>query len=149
MAGIFYTWVVSECPPVCSDTPIYLDSPCAFGHPLMPLYVQTTPICPQCSPVHLHVLGVSACDWEMWGSSCLDSPHVFRYLPMCATSPHNYILLCMPVCSRGYCMCYGGTSEMLGGWGLPAYLSGFWCLSVHALDVHYASSCTFLVVHYV
>ena len=33
--------------------------------------------------------------------------------------------------------------------GASAHLSGFWCLSVHPLDVHYASSCTFLVVHYV
>ena len=46
-------------------------------------------------------------------------------------------------------MCYGGNSHMLVGWGSSAHLSGFWCLSVHPLDVHYASSCTFLVVHYV
>ena len=28
--------------------------------------------------------------------------------------------------------------------GVSACLSGFWCLSVHTLDVHYASSCAFL-----
>ena len=46
-------------------------------------------------------------------------------------------------------MHYGEMSHMLGCWGASVHLSGFWCLSIHPFDVHYASSCTFLVVHYV
>ena len=39
--------------------------------------------------------------------------------------------------------------HMLGSVGCHHICHAFWCLSVHPLDVHYASSCTFLVVHYV
>ena len=59
------------------------------------------------------------------------------------------------VCSPA-CLCYRGYMHVLWGehpicWGLgaSAHLSGFWCLSIHPLDVHCPSSCTFLVVHYV
>ena len=41
-------------------------------------------------------------------------------------------------------MFYGQNTSYVGGPGLSASLSGFWCLSVHTLDVHYASSCAFL-----
>ena len=43
---------------------------------------------------------------------------------MCQT-PHTFICSPACLCSRGYCMCYGGTSHMLGA---LTYLSGFWCL---------------------
>ena len=59
---------------------------------------------------------------------------------------------CLPVCLYvlGVIVCaMGETCHMLGGWRASAHLSGFWCLSVHSLDVHYASSYTLLVVHYV
>ena len=42
----------------------------------------------------------------------------------------------------------GGTS-ICRGLGVLWHMSGIWCLSVHPFDVHYASSCTYLVVHYV
>ena len=129
-----YVWM----PPICSDTP---DNLHVFKHP---------PYVPNAS---LHICmfwGVSACDWGMWGLSfCLETPHVFGCLPMCPTPSHNYMLPCMSVCSRGHCMYWGETSHMLGAGGTLAHLSGFWCLSVHPLDVCYASSCTFLVAHYV
>ena len=91
------------------------------------------------------------CMWmgDVGPSFCLDTPHMFGCLPMCPTPPCIYMLPCLSVCSRGYCMNYGGTSNMLGDWGASAHLSGFCCLSVHPWDLHYASSCTFLVVYYV
>ena len=75
------------------------------------------------------------------------NPHVFGCLPICPTPQHIYMIPCMSVCSRDYCIHYGGNIPMC--WGASAHLSGFWCLSVHPLAVHYASSCIFLVVHYV
>ena len=98
--------------------------PCTFACPhtfVHPLSIQTPPMSPilPCS---------SVCSREylhvIWGcrgpSICLDTHHMFGCLPTCQTSPHT-----------------------------SAYLSCFWCLAVHPWDVHYASSCTFLVVHYV
>ena len=67
---------------------------------------------------------------------------MFGCLLMCPTPPHIYMLLCISVCSRGYCMHYGKTSHMLGGLEASAHWSGFWCLSVHPF-------CTFLIVIYV
>ena len=59
--------------------------------------------------------------------------------------------VCSPICLYVLgviCMCYWGNTPYVGGLEASAHLSGFWCLSVYPLDVHYASS-TFLVVHYV
>ena len=139
---MFYTWRLS-------DAPISLDAPCIQIPPEAPI-CSNTPICPQCSLVHLHVLGVSACDWGMWGAL------LFGHTPMCLDAsqcvqhpPHIYMLSCMSVCSRVYCIHYGGNIPYVWGLGASAHLSGFWCLSVHPLDVHYASAYTFFVVHYV
>ena len=132
--------------------PLYIQTPPCIWTPsvlLTPPYVQTPPhvpnaplcICMFCG--YLHVIG------GCMGPSCLDTPHVSGCLPMCPTSPHMYMLPCMSVCARDYYMHYGGNIPYVGGLGASAHLSGFWCLSVHQLDVHYASSCTFLVVHYV
>ena len=101
-------------------------------------------------PVHLYVLG-GICTWYgnaqgppyVWTSPCVWMPphvshtplHLYAYL-------YVYILWCI-------CMWYGGYTPYVEGLGVSAHLSGFWCLSGHLLDVHYASSCTFLVVHYV
>ena len=70
---MFHIWGVSVCP-------IHLDAPICLS----------TPICPQCSHVHLYVLGVSACDREMQGAILM-----FGHLPMCPTPPHIYMLPCM------------------------------------------------------
>ena len=87
----------------------------------------------------------------MWSHPyvCLDTPMCLDASP-CVQHPHTFI--CLPACLYvlGATACaMGETFHMLGGLGASAHLSGFWCLSVHPLDVHYASSCTFLVVHYV
>ena len=97
-----------------------------------------------CSRGFLHVI------WGYRGPSfCLDTPNVFGCLPMCPTPPCICMLPCMSVCSRGYLHMLWGNTPYVGGLGASAHQSGFWCLSVHPLDVHYASPCTFLVVHYV
>ena len=65
---------------------------------------------------------------------------------MCLTLPCiNMLPACLYV--LGVIACAMGNIPLC--WGASGHLSGFWCLSVHPLDVHYASSCTFLVVHYV
>ena len=87
-----------------------------------------TAICPQCSPVHLHVLGVSACDWGMQGALLFGNPPCVWMPPHVSNIPCIYMLSCMSVCSRGYCMCYGGNILNVGGLGTSAHLSGFWCL---------------------
>ena len=108
--------------------------PPMFKHPHM---------CPQCYPMHLYVLEVSACDMGMQGALLMfQYPHVFGSLSMCLILPCMYVL-------GGICMCCGGYTPYVGGMGASAHLSGFCCLSVHPLDVNYASSCTILVVHYI
>ena len=111
-------------PAMCSDTP---HAPICSNNPCM------SPMLP-CA---------SACDWGMCRSYlCLDtSPCV----------PTPLTVICSPacLCSRGYCMHCGGNIPYVGGLGASAHLSGFWCLSVYPLDVHYASFCIFLVFHYV
>ena len=87
---------------------------------------------------------------ECGGPSSVWTPHMCLDAFPCVQHPHTFICSpCMSVCSRGYCMHYGGNIPYVGGWGASAHLSGFWYLSVHPLDVHYASSCTFLVVYHV
>ena len=68
---------------------------------------------------------------------------------MCPTPP---CIVCFPVylyILGGICGFYGQNTSYVGGLGVSAHLSGFWCLSVYPLDIHYASSCAFLVVYYV
>ena len=109
--------------PPCLDTSMCSDTP------MLPI-CSNTPICPQCSPVDLHVLGVSSCHWGMQGALLLFGHlHVFGCLPMCPTPPCIYMVPCMSVCSRGYCMCYGGTSHMLGGWGFSTSVRLFMSVS--------------------
>ena len=118
--------------------------------PPTPPYVQTLPYmspmlpCASlCSRGFLHVI------WGCRGPSlCLDSPMYLNASPCVQNSLHLYVPLYVYVLGL-ICMCCGGTPHMLGVWQASAHLSGFWCLSVHPYDVHYASSCTFLVVHYV
>ena len=139
---MFHTWGHLYIP-IHLDAPVHLDTP-------NPPICSNTLICPQWFPVHLYVLGVSTCDKGMWGSSlCLDTLMCLDVSSCVKHTPCIYVLPCMSVCSRSYCMHYGEKSHMLGGWGALAHFSGFWFMSVNPLDVHYASSCTFLVVHYV
>ena len=103
-----------------------------------------TPICPQCSPMHLYVVGC-ICMWygDALGSHMLDN-HLrgSGCLHICPTPP------CI-VCSLYLCIIYGisacsmGKTLLMLGSGVLACLSGFWCLSVHTFDVHYASSYAF------
>ena len=143
---MFYTWGASGFPnafgyPICSDAPHMLRHPemppCSymFEHPL---------ICHQCSPVHLHVLGYLPVFWGCREPS-FGHPHVFGCLPS-GQHPHT-LYAPLHVYVLGVIACAMGEHPIC--WGALAHLSGFWCLSVHPLDVHYASSCTFLVVHYV
>ena len=130
--------------------PVHSHIPHMFGHPKWPPCVQTPPICPQCSPVHLYVLGVTTCDRGMWAHPYVWTPPCVWMPPQVSQHPHTFI--CSPTClyALGIIACtMGKTSHMLGGWGASAHLSGLGCLSGHPLDVHYASLCTFLVVHYV
>ena len=147
VVSMFYILGASRCPPICLDAPCMFRHPHAFGCPICsnnPPYVPNAPLCICMFWGYLHVIG--GCGQS---SFCLDSPHVFGCLPVCPTPSHSYMLPCMSVYSRGNCICYRGYSPYVGGSGASAHLSGFWCLSVHPLDVHYALSCTFLVVHYV
>ena len=96
--------------------PPYVWMPHMFGHPQCPI-CSNTPICPQCSPAHLYVLGVSTCNRGCGAILMFGHPHVFGCLPMCPTPPCIYMLPCMSVCSRGYCMHYGGNIPYVGGLG--------------------------------
>ena len=101
-------------------------------------------------PCNLCFRGLLHVIWGYGGLLLFGHPHVFGCLPMCSTPSmhfHEPLYVCM---FQGLSACaIGETPHMLGVWGASAHLSGFWCLSVHPLDVHYASSYTFLVVHYV
>ena len=110
-------------PPVCLYTPIHLYAPCTFRCPLMPPYVQTPPICPQCTPVHLYVLGVSACDRGMQGTPYVWTPPYVWMPPHVYYAPlHVYVLEVIYIC-------YGGNTPYVGGLGVSAHLSGIWCVS--------------------
>ena len=75
----------------------------------------------------------------LWGcrepSTCLDTP-ICLETSLCVQHPHisECSLVCLYV-PGGICMCYGGYTPYVGGLGVSAHLSGFWCLSVHPLDV--------------
>ena len=107
---------------------------------------------PHMSPllfVDLYVLGVSACDMGMQESHMLDIPQGGVDSSPCVQHPP--CIVCAPVYLynlRDICRFYGQDTSYVGGLGVSAHLSGFWCLSVHPLDVHYASSCAVLVVYY-
>ena len=133
------------------DAPIYLDAPCAFGCPLTPPICSNTPhISPMlpCASAYsggcLHV--TQGCEWPFF---CLDTPCVWMP-PHVSNTCHVFI--CSPVCLYvlGAIACAMRETSHVGGHrGASAHVSGFWYLSVHSLDVHHDSSCTFLVVHYV
>ena len=85
------------------------------------------------------VLEVSVYDMGMWGPICWTLPGM-GCLPRCPTPPTNYMLPCMAVCSRGYLhVLWGNYPYVRGLQEMSAYLPGFWGLSVHPLDAHYAS----------
>ena len=122
---------VSRCPHMlrCSihlDTPMHSDAPQCPHMFKWPLYVPNAPLCICMFWGYLHVI------WGCRGSSCLDNPHVFGCFHMCLTPPHNYMLLCMSVCSRGHCMHYGGNIPYVGGWGLQHICQAFGvCQYIH------------------
>ena len=62
----------------------------------------------------------------MDSSPCVQQPHALYVFPV-----YLYIL-------GDICKLYGQDASYVGGLGVSAHLSGFWCLSVHPLDVHYA-----------
>ena len=122
--------------------------------------------CPQCPYMfkHLHmspmVPHTSACSWGYlhvilgcMGPSSVWTPPICLDASPCVQHLHAFV--CSPACLYVLgviSMCYHvlwGENSICWGSGESAHLSGFWCLSVHPLDVIYASSCTFLVVHYV
>ena len=113
-------------------------------------YVQTPPVCPQCSPVHLYLLG-GICMWygDAGALHMFGHPHLFGCLLMCPMPPHICMLPWLSVCSTGYLHVIWGNTPYIGVLGSSLHLLGFWCLSVPPLDVHCASPCTFLVAHYV
>ena len=78
----------------------------------------------------------------------MDTPKEEWISPQVSNTPmHNMLLY---ICILGdICRFCGQDTSYVGGLGASAHLSGFQCLSVHILDVHYASYCAFLVVYYV
>ena len=110
-----------------------------FVYPLFqtPPYVQTSPICPPCSPGYLYVLGLHV----TWGCGTLQMfghPPYFGHPP--CSPVHMYIV-------EGIYMRYRKYTPYVGGLGNQHICQAFWCLSVHPLHVYSASSCTFLVVY--
>ena len=91
MAGMFYIWGASRCPP-------YVWMPNMFGCPntlTLPI-CSNTPYVPNAPLCICMLWGVSACDWGMWGPSfCLDTPMCLDASP-CVQDLHNfYMLPCM------------------------------------------------------
>ena len=123
-----------------------------------PLYDQTSPYV-QAPPMFPMLPCASVCSrgyqHVIWG--CGGPPYVwtppYAWIPYhMSNTPTRLYVPWSPVhlyFLGGICMWYGRYTSYVGGLGASAHLSGFWCLSLHPLDVHYASSCTFLVVHYV
>ena len=114
---MFFTWGHPEDPHMFECLHTFRCSH-AFGCLQYPL-CSNTPVCPQCFPVHLHVSG----GYMHVIGGCRGPPSVWT-VPMCLDAypcvqhlPHIYMLPCMSVFSRGYCMHYGGTSHMLGAGG--------------------------------
>ena len=135
---------VSRCPSIHLDAPcIQMPPQCPhmFKHPHMSPML---PCASACSEGYLHMIGGCGGTSSVW-----TTPLVLDASPCVHHLPHIYMPTCMSVYCRGYCMYDGGNIPYVGGLGVSAYLSGFGCLSVHPFDVHYASSCTFLLVHYV
>ena len=111
------------------QVPPYLWSPPCIWTPPTPPYVETPTKCPQCSPVHMHVLGVSACDWGMWGALLLFGHPTFVWMPPYVSNTcHTFI--CSPACLYvlGVIACAMGEHPICWGLGVSAQLSGFWCL---------------------
>ena len=127
--------------PICLDGPIHLDAPD------IPPYVQTHPCM---SPMLLCASVCSKGIFMCYGDA--GAHHMFGHSPYAWTPPQcptPDISVCSPVClcSRGYL--HVPNPYVWGFGGESAHLSGCWCLSVHPMDVHYASSCTVCVVYYV
>ena len=115
--------------PICSDMPPIWMLPCPHMFKHSP-YVPNAPLC------ICMFWGVSACDWGCGVLLLFGHPHVFGCLPMCPTPQHIYMLPCMSVCSRGYCMCYGETSHMLGAGGLWHICQAFGvCQYIHWMSI--------------
>ena len=133
---MFHIWGASICP--CTfGCLLYIwmppDAPHMFKHLL---YVPNAPLC-TCM-----FQGVSAHDGGCRGPSlCLNTPHVSNTPTHLYAPLHVYVL--------GVIACAMGENPIcwwLGGFSTSVKL----LVSVStSLDVHYASSCAFLVVHYV
>ena len=115
--------------------------PLVHSDTLIPHMFKHTPGCPQWSLVHLFVLGVSTCVMGMQGAlHMFGHPHILGHLHSVQHLPHTSMLpICLYVLGGSVC-----DNSICWGFGVSAHLLGFWCLPVHPLDVHYASSCTLL-----
>ena len=124
---MFYTWgclyaPYIHIPPVHLDTAIHSDTPNA---PICSNTSHMSPMLPYTSVCS----GVYACDRGMLGPSlCLDASPCIQH-PLC--------IICSPTCLYflGVIACTMGNIQYVGGLGASAHPSGFWCLSVHPLDV--------------
>ena len=85
----------------------------------------------------------------IWGPICWTPLRGSGFLPSVCNTPMHSMLPCISVYSRWYLGVLRARHFLCWGLGASAHLSGFWYLSGHLLDVHYASSCAFLVVYYV
>ena len=128
-AGVSHFWGI--CMP-----PNIFGCPHTFGHPPMlhmlkhPLYVPNAPmwIC--------MFWGVSACD-----KGCGSHPYIWT--PPCVWMPSHVSniphIICCPACLYILwiiCMCYGGTSHMLGAWGLQHICQAFGvCQYIHWMSI--------------
>ena len=133
-------------PPVCSYVPSMFVCPICLYAPNT-LCIQTPPICPQCSPMHLYVVGVSAGDIGMWGPYMLDTSYGGVDAFLCVQHPHACIV-CSPVslCIVGnICRFMGKTLVCWESGGWQHICQAFWCLSVHPW-MSIISFCAFLVI---
>ena len=92
--------------------------------------------------MHLHILGVSACDWGCGSLLLFGHPHVFRCLP-CVQHPdalYAYLYVLGVIC-----MCYGGNIPYVGGLGHIYQVFGV-CHYIHWMSIMLH---LILVVHYV
>ena len=139
---VFYLGVIHMPPYICMP-PVCSYTTHTFIHPP---YVQTPPYVPNAPLCIFMFLGISECDVGMWGPHKLDTPiRGSRCLPMC---PLPMCIVCslvsLYILWDILCVLWARHFLCWGSGGVSACLSGFWCLSVHTLDVHYASSCAFL-----
>ena len=134
--------------PICSYTPIHLYAPSMFVHiPDTPicLYTHMSPMlsCASlCSRGYLHVI------WGCGGPTCWTTPLGVDASPCVQHALYAPLYLCI---FYGIFACSMGKKLLVWGFWVSACLSGFWCLSVHTLDVHYVHlvfSCSLLCLKF-